>query len=469
MSDREALLRDARETMRRLQHEVRTPVGQIVGYSELLEEELVDRGAEDLTPDLQKIRDAAQRLLDLLDGKFREESEAAEAPSTGGEPEEAGGEEEGPRTESARVLVVDDDANSRDLVARRLGKLGFRVATAPDGIEGLRRIETEEWDLVLMEVMVPGMSGLEVLERVRRERSPSELPIILATALDASADTVEGLELGANDYVTKPFDFPVVVARVRSQLAAHRSARQVAALSRHLEYRNAFIRQALGREMSDDLLVEMQERPDSLELGSHAMQVTALVADVRGGRELARSLDPEEFSILLRNVLGGLAEVVAHYEGTVDAFDGDAIVALFGLPTPREDDVERAVACAVAFQLEMDELNERNQRVGLPRVEIGTGVYTGDVVVGGFGTGDKLRYKAIGEPIVRAAGVEAQARGGEVWICPDTYEAVAGQVNTDAEREAALPGAEGALRLRRVLGVGGAHLISLRSAPDASS
>ena len=165
-------------------------------------------------------------------------------------------------------------------------------------------------------------------------------------------------------------------------------------------------------------------------------------------------------------MLGGLAEVVAHYEGTVDAFDGDAIVALFGLPTPREDDVERAVACAVAFQLEMDELNERNQRVGLPRVEIGAGVYTGSVVVGGFGTGEKLRYKAIGEPIVRAAGVEALAGGGEVWICPDTYDAVAAQVHTDQEREAELPGSDGRVLLRRVLGVGGAHLISLRSAPD---
>ncbi len=468
MSDREALLRDARETMRRLQHEVRTPVGQIVGYSELLEEELVDRGAEDLTPDLHRIRDAAQRLLDLLDGKFRSESEAVDEAVQAPEPDEQGEEGDEARIENARILVVDDDANSRDLVARRLGRLGFRVSTAPDGIEGLRRIETEDWDLVLMEVMVPRMSGLEVLERVRRERSPSELPIILATALDASADTVEGLELGANDYVTKPFDFPVVIARVRSQLAAHRSARQVAALSRHLEYRNAFIRQALGREMSDDLMIEMQERPDSLALGSQAMQVTALVADVRGGRELAQRLDPGEFSILLRNVLGGLAEVVTHYEGTVDAFDGDAIVALFGLPTPREDDVERAVACAVAFQLEMDELNGRNQRVGLPRVEIGTGVYTGEVVVGGFGTGDKLRYKAIGEPIVRAARVEALARGGEVWICPDTYEAVAGLVHSDEVREAELPGTDGPLPLRRVLGMGGAHLISLRAVPDAS-
>jgi len=465
MSDREALIRDARETMRKLQHEVRTPVSQIVGYSELLEEELVDRGQEDLSPDLQKIRDAAQRLLDLLDGKLRADEEkvsvAEESAADSGEADSGEG------SRRTRILVVDQDANDRELVARRLKAQGFDVATAPDGIEGLRRIETEEWDLVLLEIMLPRMSGLEVLERARRERSRSELPIILATSLNASADQVEGLERGANDYVTKPFDFPVVIARVRSQLGAHRSARQVAALARHLEYRNTFIRQAMGADVSEDLLVEMSETPDSTDLGGEAIDTTALVADVKGGRALSESLAPGEFSVLLRNVLGGLAEVVSHYDGTVDAFAGDALVALFGLPTPQDDDVERGVACAVALQLEMQELNERNRRVGLPEVEIGVGVYTGKVVVGGFGSGDKLRYKAIGEPLVRAAGVERVARGGEVWICPDTYAAVADCVHVDSEQEALLPGAAEPARLRRALGVGGSHLISLRSVPPA--
>jgi len=468
MSDREDLTRDARETMRRLQHEVRTPVGQIVGYSELLEEELVDRGQEDLTPDLQKIRDAAQRLLDLLDGKFRTDGEATPEPAETerAEPtdDETPAEPEAARRQ--RILVVDDDPNYRELLARRLTAEGFRVETAPDGIEGLRRIETEEWDLILLEVMLPGMTGLEVLERARRERSRSELPIILATALEQSSDTVEGLERGANDYVTKPFDFPVVIARVRSQLAAHRSARQVTALARHLEYRNTFIRQAMGRDMSDDMLVQMSETPGSLELGSEAVRVTAIVADVRGGRELSRRLTPTEFSSLLNNVLGGLAEVVTHYEGTVDAFSGDSLVVLFGLPTPKDDDVERGVACAVALQLEMDELNERNERGGLPRVEVGVGVYTGEIVVGGFGTGDKLRYKAIGEPIVRAAAVEEQAAGREVWICPDTFEAMHDPLDVDQERDADLPGCDEPAKLRRVLGVGGSHLISLRSVPS---
>lgn len=462
MSDREDTLRRAEETMRRLQHEVRTPLGQIKGYSEMIEEELGDYGAEELAPDLQKIRAAANRLLDLMDGKLQTDAGAPALPDEATGP---GANVDDARTSEqagARLLVVDDDPNNRDILARRLRKAGFLVDTAPDGIEGLRRIEAGGFDLVILDVMMPGMTGLEVLERVRRSQTMSELPIILATALDSSKDAVEGLELGANDYVTKPLDFPVVIARIETHLAAHRSAREVARLARQLEFRNTFIREALGREVSDDLLVEMAERPDAVELAGETRRVSCVVADLKGTTELAKALAPAELHRVLDGVLTGLAEVVAHYEGTVDAMPGDSLVALFGLPVPAEDDAERAVACAVAMQLEMDEINGRTGRSQLPPVKIGVGVATGDVLAGGYGSGDKLRYKAVGEPMVLAAAIESASRGGEVWICGETAGAVAELVQSDCEGAVSCRGEH---RTRRVLGVGGSHLISLREVP----
>jgi len=471
MSERDEVLRRAQQTMRRLQHEVRTPISQIIGYSELLEEELAERGAEELVPDLHKIRQAAQRLLDLADGKLRDEQDAG-APVLPGaesalsaEPAALASGSAAGRDRVSRILVVDDDANDRELLTRRLERQGFAVDAARDGIEALRKIEDAEPDLVLLEVLMAGMGGLEVLERVRRTRSRLELPIILATSLDDSADAVEGLERGANDYVTKPFDFPVVMARVRSQLEAHRMSRQVAGLAKQLEFRSTFIREALGRDVSDDLLVEMAERPDALDLGREQRRVVALVADVRGSRERAASLLPAQESALLKTVLDDLSEVVAHYEGVVDAVSGDSLVALFGLPLERDDDAERAVACAVALQLEMDEINAKNRRLQLPAVEIGVGAASGEVLVLGLGAGEQVKYKALGEPLLRAARIEALARGGEVWICARTHAALEGVVNVDRERE--LPsGADGeALPIHRVLGVGGARLITLRSLP----
>jgi adenylate cyclase len=314
----------------------------------------------------------------------------------------------------------------------------------------------------VLDVMMPGMTGLEVLERVRRTRSMSELPIILATALDSSKDAVEGLELGANDYVTKPLDFPVVIARIDTHLAAHRAAREVAGLARQLEFRNSFIREALGRDVAEDLLVEMAERPDAVELSGEMRPITCLVADVKGTRELAKRLSPAEQHRLLNGVLTGLAEVVAHYDGTVDSMPGDSIIAIFGLPVAEEDDAVRAVACGVAMQLELEEISARNARVQLPPVEIGVGIASGEVLAGGYGSGDKLRFKAIGDPIVLAAAIEERSRGGEVWICDQTAGLVTETVQTDCSR---IVHQRGDHEARRVLGVGGPHLISLREVP----
>jgi DNA-binding response OmpR family regulator len=475
MSERDEAQRRAQATMRRLQHEVRTPISQIMGYAELLEEELEDRGEVDLAPDLAKIRDAAQRLLDLADGRLRTEQDPGAPPLPQEDPASAEADAESTAEKvdsgeagdrSTRILVVDDDPDAREMLARRLERYGFAVETARDGIEGMRRIESGDPDLVLLEVLMAGMSGLEVLERVRRTRSRSALPIILATALDDSDDAVEGLERGANDYVTKPFDFPVVIARVRSQLEAHRTARQVAELAHQLEFRSAFIRQALGRDVSADLLVEMAERPDALALGREKRRVVAIVADVKGSRARARELPPVEQAGVLKNVLDGLGDVVAHYGGLVDAVTGDSLVALFGLPLPRDDDAERAAACAVAIQLEMDEINAKNRSARLPGVEIGVGVAAGDVVMVGLGSGNQVKYKAIGEPLERAAKIEAESRSGEVWICAQTLAAVADVANVDREREIARPEAGEVLRAHRLLGVGGAQLISLRSLPS---
>ncbi len=133
---------------------------------------------------------------------------------------------------------MDDTEGNRDALSRRLQRRGFSVESASDGPEALRLIAEQPFDLVLLDVMMPGMSGLEVLEQVRRDRTPAELPIIMATAKDQSEDIVKALELGANDYVTKPLDFPVVMARVHTQVSLRRSVQQILELEKRLSERN---------------------------------------------------------------------------------------------------------------------------------------------------------------------------------------------------------------------------------------
>ena len=129
----------------------------------------------------------------------------------------------------SQLLVVDDDEMNRDMLSRRLARKGFEVTVAEDGAKALELIGDNDFDLVLLDIMMPGIDGLQVLERLRRDRSPVELPIIMATAKDASEDVVNALKLGANDYVTKPLDFRVVLARVNTQLALRRATRELEA------------------------------------------------------------------------------------------------------------------------------------------------------------------------------------------------------------------------------------------------
>src|SRR4051794_4971025 len=151
------------------------------------------------------------------------------------------------------VLVVDDDANNRDLLSRRLRRLGYEVEVGHDGQHALELIEGRTFDVVLLDVMMPGLDGFEVLAILRERHPATEMPVIMATAKDDSEDVVRALGLGANDYVTKPLDFPVVAARVRTQVELRRAVERARALERELVERNREL-EAANVRMSRDLL-----------------------------------------------------------------------------------------------------------------------------------------------------------------------------------------------------------------------
>lgn len=152
----------------------------------------------------------------------------------------------------ARLLVVDDNEANRDMLSRRLERRGYQVALAEDGAAALAAIEREPFDLVLLDVNMPGIDGFETLRRARTAKSPTELPIIMVTARDQREDIVLALEIGANDYVTKPLDFPVVLARVQTQLTVKSSVDTIRRLERDLARRNAELEEA-NQRMSSDL------------------------------------------------------------------------------------------------------------------------------------------------------------------------------------------------------------------------
>src|SRR5437868_3817990 len=183
--------------------------------------------------------------------------------------------------ESDSVLIVDDEELNREGLARHLQRHGFAITLARNGREAIDLLGGQRFDLVLLDIMMPGMNGLEVLKFLRRVDSLLDLPIIMVSAKGESEDMVEALELGANDYVTKPLDFPVVLARIRTQLALRRAVRPVTQLEQKLDARNKELEATAAK-----LAAANQRMTGDLEEVARVRQalLPALQSDVSGAR-----------------------------------------------------------------------------------------------------------------------------------------------------------------------------------------
>jgi len=481
-----------------LRHDMRTPIHQILGYAEMLEEDAIASGQTNWADDLGKIQAAARRLLGMVDGlperllpgpgepSSAEAPEGPSAPPPGtprtvppaAEPAPPGAEERSPEltgpirradfeiasaepVEPAHLLVVDDNAENRDMLSRRLQSHGFTIATAENGPEALRILEEKPFDLVLLDVVMPGMSGLEVLGDLRSRHAASDLPVIMATARDDSNDVVTALRLGANDYVTKPLDFPVVLARVATQLTLARSKARISSLAWDLEVRNRFIFETFGRYLSNEVVERLLQTPEGLKLGGETRKVTLLMSDLRGFTQVADRIPPDRVVRLLNNYLGTMVDVLLSFQGTIDEFIGDAILAIFGAPVQREDDAVRAVACAVEMQRAMERVNDFNRREGLPVVEMGIAVHTGEVVVGNIGSDKRAKYGVVGSPVNLTARIESYTVGGQILVSDRTRREGGADLTVGNEVVVQMKGFEKPVSAWDVRGVGGDYRLFL--------
>ncbi len=446
----------ARSTLRKLQHDLRTPISQIIGYSEMVKEDLEERDLHDLIPDLEHVRSAAHTLLALVDGVFRatdqNSTERAAATATGNSSDARVPVSRA--VEGARLLLVDDEPSNRELLGRQLERAGYVVTDAASGAAALAMIENERFDLVLLDVMMPEMTGLETLAAIRLVHSMSELPVVMATALAGADDVVAALAAGANDHVTKPFDMAVVSARVRTQLDLRAAAAEVEHLAEQLEIRNAFLRQTFGRYISDDVVASLLQNDEGLEIRGERRTVSILMADLRGFTSLTESLGPEDIVSILNSYLSTMAEIIQDHQGSVDEFLGDAILAHFGAITTRDDDAERCVACAIAMQQAIAKVNRISAGRGLPSVEMGIGIATGEVVVGNLGSEVRSKHTAIGSAVNLAARIEGQSLGGEVLVSQATHDALTHLLEIVEVREIWPKGFDRPQQIHRVASMG---------------
>lgn len=361
----------------------------------------------------------------------------------------------------AAILVVDDNEMNRDLLSRRLAKKGFAVDVAEDGFKALDWIDKNPCDLVLLDIMMPGMSGIEVLEKIRETQDGTELPIIMATAKDSREDIVGALKLGANDYVTKPIDFPVVLARVNAQLGLKRANDRVRSLANEVERRNKFMRDVFGRYLTDEVAETILDSPEGLSLSGERREITILMADIRGFTNISSHRAPEEVVTMVNNFLSVMTDVIVDYGGTIDEFIGDAILALFGAPNAMQGHAEKAVACAIEMQKAMARVNELNSVAGLPEIETGIGINTGEVIVGNIGSEKRAKYGVVGHHVNFTSRIESYTEGGQILVPIRTLEACNGIVQTRGEISVRPKGFDDDVRLFDVVSIGAPYNSSL--------
>jgi class 3 adenylate cyclase len=348
-------------------------------------------------------------------------------------------------SESGRLLVVDDTPVNLKLLADLLGAKGYVVTTAATGAEALEKIDAAAPDLVLLDVMMPGMSGYDVCRKLRENPATAMLPVVMVTALDPGQERVKGIEAGADDFLTKPINQAELLARVRSLLRVKSLWDQLADLNRTLETRvDEQVAQLerlgrLKRFFSPHLAEAIVNGGADDPLKSHRREVTVVFLDLRGFTAFAETAEPEEVMGVLREYHAAMGELILAHEGTLERFTGDGMMIFFNDPVPVPNPQERAVRMALAMRERVDELMRGWRKRGY-ELDFGVGIAEGYATIGAIGFEGRWDYGAIGTVTNLAARLCGEAKPGQILISRKLHGRVEDLVVAESVGELALKG-----------------------------
>lgn len=346
--------------------------------------------------------------------------------------------------QKAKILVADDNFESVELLKEVFTDQGYEVIIAFDGEEALVKAQEERPDLLLLDIMMPKMDGYEVCRCLKADPNTARIPILILTARGDIPDRVKGLDLGAEDYFTKPFNIQELVARVQARLRAkHRED--------HLLDTERLVRNTFQRYVSTSVVERLLRNPERVELGGMKQEVTVLFADLRGFTALAEHLPPEQLIEILNGYLTAGAQPILEYEGTINQYAGDEIMAIFNAPLHQDDHVLRAVKAGLAIHQRLQTYNA-TLKPNL-RLNCGVGIGTGQAVVGNVGTSQIMNYTAVGDVVNLAKRLEESAKGGQVLIGESSYQHVKDQVVVRSLPPLTVKGREEPVAVYEVLGL----------------
>ena len=322
---------------------------------------------------------------------------------------------------AARILVVDDTPQNVKLLADLLQVKGYEVTRAASGREALAKVAAERPDLVLLDVMMPEMSGYEVCRAIREDPATAMLPVVMVTALDPAQERIKGLEAGADDFLSKPVHHAELLARVRSLLRIKALHDQLAESNQTLEERvreQVAQLERLGRlkrffspQLAELIVSGGADDP----LKSHRREVAVVFLDLRGFTAFAETAEPEEVMGVLREYHAEMGRLILAHEGTLERFTGDGMMIFFNDPVPVPDPAPRAVRMAVAMRERVAEMIVTWRQQGY-ELDFGIGIAQGYATIGAIGFEGRWDYGAIGTVTNLAARLCGEARPGQILV-----------------------------------------------------
>lgn len=355
-------------------------------------------------------------------------------------------------TALAKILVVDDTPQNVKLLADLLTVKGYTVVTAGTGEEGLAKLAAENPDLVLLDIMMPGLSGYDVCRRIREEPGTALLPVVLVTSLDPQQERIKGIEAGADDFLSKPINQPELFARVNSLLRikslhdeVDRQNTELANWNRTLEQRVAEgvaqlermgrMKRFFSPQIADLILSGGTDDP----LRSHRREITVVFLDLRGFTAFTETADPEEVMGVLREYHAEMGRLIMAHQGTLERFAGDGIMIFFNDPVELDNPAAHAVRMAVEMQQSFVKLNAGWTKRGYD-LNMGIGIAQGYATLGTIGFEGRQDYGAIGNVTNLAARLCGEARAGQVLVSQRVLGRIEEMVQSEPASELVLKG-----------------------------
>ena len=427
-----------------IHHELRTPLNQIIGYAEMLQEEARERGADAFVADFSKILAAARELLRLVVENFagpemefgrvdkpadvsatvflRRENAATDTAVWSKSPPAAG-------SQSGRILAADDDEGNREMLARRLARLGYQVTLVENGRLALEALRGGSFDLLLLDIQMPELNGYEVLDRLKADPALRDIPVIVLSASDETERVAQCIELGAEDYLPKPFDPVLLQARIGASLEKKRLRDREISYLRQIQEE---------KQRSDDLLHIILPHDVAAELkATNAVKprrfenVGVLFCDIVAFTAYCDQHEPEEIHTHLQALVEAFEKLVVEHGLEKIKTIGDSFMATAGLLKAAENPALNSVRCGLAMAAAAQALP--------PHWQIRVGMHVGPVIAGIVGR-RKYQYDIWGDTVNTAARMMQAATAGTLFVTAETWSRLSAHCEGSSQGRADIKG-----------------------------